>query len=144
MKLKTETDLEPAKERGTRREVDSQVNISLYLKKPEDILEMLLISMPALRRPTLDGHGRAGGRAPGVSASWSRVTVTLPAIISRILESNQWQSRNETGFSTSFSVWPLSVGAFNGSHTGVWLCCRVWFWHLGKGRGNSPHLASIP
>lgn len=66
MKLKTETDLEPAKERGMRREVDSQVNISMYLKKPEDVLEMLLISMPALCRPTLVGHGPCRG-----TSAWS-------------------------------------------------------------------------
>lgn len=34
-----------------RREADSQVNISSYLKKPEHILNLLLIFVPTSRRP---------------------------------------------------------------------------------------------
>lgn len=80
----------PAKEKGTRREADSQVNISLYLKKPEHILKLLLIFMPTSRRPPSSAgrEGDAGERAPGGFGSWSRVTGTLPAIISLIIEND--------------------------------------------------------
>lgn len=74
-------------------------------------------------------------RVAGVFGSWSRVTVTLPAIISQIMESDQQNSRNKGCFSSSFSFWPLLAGAFNASHTGVWLDCCVWFWHSEKGQG---------
>lgn len=57
--LKLEADLELAKGRGTRREADSQVNISLYLKKPEHILKLLLIFTPTSHRP-LSNVIRAG------------------------------------------------------------------------------------
>lgn len=51
IQLKPKADLELAKGRGTRRVADSQVNISLYLKRPDHILKLLLIFMPTSHRP---------------------------------------------------------------------------------------------
>lgn len=131
IQLKPEADLRLAKGRGTRREADSQVNISLYLKRPEHILKLLLIIMPTSHRPLSNAGGTVtqGEGVPGVFGNWSKVTVPLPAIISQIMENDQHDSRNRGCFSFSFSFWPLLAGTFNASHTGVWLDWGVWVWH---------------
>lgn len=103
IKLKLEVALALAKERGTRREADSQVNISLYLKKPEHILKLLLIFMPTSHRPPSSAGGE--GDAGGTSARWLWQLVQGDRDTAGRYQPNyRKRSRNKGCFSSLFSA----------------------------------------
>lgn len=121
---------------GTRREVDSQVNISLYLKKPEYILKLLLIFMPTPHRlrQTQAGLGRAGNVCLGHS-SWLTGMVTLSAKLWKPISSIP---EPRFFFLVSF---PPPVGSFRSTHPSiVWAAACTFH----TGRGSKGKLLSPP